>query len=431
MRSLNQEATMTRMDTIDIEPERVSDEAVRGYASGHDADNRNVAKIATGSPAVAKAPPAVPIVQPAERPANNAPAEPPASVPPRRRLPTLRTMLMAGGILAVAIGAGVVWLHGGRYASTDDAYVQAAKLLVSTDVSGLVASVDVRNNQAVTQGQLLFRIDPRQFQIALDNARANLSDTALTIESMKEDYRRMLSDVAAQEAQVALDQVTYDRLADLVAKGDTPQQNYDRARFTLALDKSRLESLRQTAKVQLAKLDNKPDIAVTEHPLYLQAKAQVDEAQRQLDHTEVHAPFDGIVTQVDALQPGTYLVSQTAALTNTGAVALVSKDQMWIEAQMKETDLTYVRPGNHVDISIDTYPGHVWSGTVDSISPASGSEFSILPAQNSSGNWVKVVQRIPVRIRVDRKPGEPDLRAGMSAYISIDTQHQRSLRDLF
>ena len=125
------------------------------------------------------------------------------------------------------------------------------------------------------------------------------------------------------------------------------------------------------------------------------------------------------------------MVSQTAALTNTGAVALVSTDRMWIEAQMKETDLTYVKPGNHVDISVDTYPGRVWSGRVESISPASGSEFSILPAQNSSGNYVKVVQRIPVRIRIDRKPGDPDLRAGMSVYVSIDTGHRRSLRDLF
>ena len=142
-------------------------------------------------------------------------------------------------------------------------------------------------------------------------------------------------------------------------------------------------------------------------------------------------PFDGIVTQVDALQPGTYLVSQTAALTNTGAVALVSTEQMWVEAQMKETDLTYVKPGDHVDISVDTYPGRVWAGTVESISPASGSEFSILPAQNSSGNYVKIVQRIPVRIRIDRKPEDPVLRAGMSVYVSIDTGHRRSLRDLF
>lgn len=383
-------------------------------------------------PALAKAPAGAPPKAPGAVTAVDIPMQPPdARQRGPARLPSVRTMLMAGGIVAVAIGAGVFWLLGGRYASTDDALVRASKLLVSTDVSGLVASVDVRENEAVKAGQVLFRIDPRQFQIALDNARANLAQTALTVEAMKEDYQRMLRDIAAQEAAVALDQVTNDRLADLVKKDAVSQANYDRARFTLALDQNKLKSLREAAKVQLARLAGNPDILVTEHPLYQQAKAQVDEAQRQLDHTQVRAPFDGIVTQVDTLQPGTYVVAQTAALTNTGAVALVSSEHLWVEAQMKETDLTYVKPGDPVDISVDTYPGRVWKGTVESISPASGSEFSILPAQNSSGNWVKVVQRIPVRVRIDRKPGDPVLRAGMSVYVDIDTGHRRSLSDLF
>jgi membrane fusion protein (multidrug efflux system) len=137
-----------------------------------------------------------------------------------------------------------------------------------------------------------------------------------------------------------------------------------------------------------------------------------------------------VVTQVDALQPGTYLVSQTAAMTQSGAIALVSDNQAWVTAQMKETDLTYVKPGNQVDITVDTYPGQVWSGTVDSVSPASSSEFSVLPAQNSSGNWVKVVQRVPVRIGITRKPDASVLRSGMSVYVSIDTGHRRSLGDL-
>jgi membrane fusion protein (multidrug efflux system) len=198
----------------------------------------------------------------------------------------------------------------------------------------------------------------------------------------------------------------------------------------LQLDQSKLVSLQHTAQVQLAKLDGNPNIPVIEHPLYRQAKAQVDEAQRQLDHASVHAPFSGVVTQVDALQPGTFLVAQTAAMTQTGAVALVSDNRVWVTAQMKETDLTYAKPGNHVDVAVDTYPGQVWSGTVDSISPASSSEFSVLPAQNSSGNWVKVVQRIPVRIGITRKPGTPVLRSGMSVFVSIDTGHRRTLGDL-
>jgi membrane fusion protein, multidrug efflux system len=342
----------------------------------------------------------------------------------------LRMLLMAGGILAVAAVAGVMWLDGGRYVSTDDASVQAAKLMVSTDVSGLVSSVDVHEGQAVKAGDVLFRIDPRQFQIALDNAKANLAETALTVESMKQDYRRMLSDVAAQQAKVDLDQATYDRYADLVRTDAVSRANYDQARFTLAADKSTLESLRQQAAVQLARLGGNADIPVTQHPQYLEAKAQVDEAQRQLDHTVVRAPFDGTATQVDALQPGTYLVSQTAALTNTGAIALVSTDNIWVDAEMKETDLTYVKPGDHVDVTVDTYPGRVWSGTVESISPASGSEFSILPPQNASGNWVKIVQRIPVRIRIDRKSQQLPLRAGMSVTVEIDTGHHRALSEI-
>jgi membrane fusion protein (multidrug efflux system) len=251
----------------------------------------------------------------------------------RRR--QLRMLLMIGGVFVVAAAAGVIWLRGGRYVSTGDAYVQAAKLMVSTDVSGIVSSVDVHEGQLVKAGNVLFRIDPRQFQIALDNAKANLAQTALTIESMKQDYKRMLSDVAAQQSQVQLDQANNDRFATLVHSDVVSKANYDQARFTLAADKNKLESLRQQAAVQLARLAGNADIPEMQHPQYMQAKAQVDEAQRQLDHAVVRAPFDGTVTQVDTLQPGTYLVSQTAALTNSGAVGLVSTEDVWVDASVK------------------------------------------------------------------------------------------------
>ncbi|MPZ38293.1 MAG: HlyD family efflux transporter periplasmic adaptor subunit [Rhizobiales bacterium] len=347
----------------------------------------------------------------------------------RRRL--LRILLTAAGILVVVIGSLVIYLHGGRYASTDDAYVQAAKLVVATDVSGLVSTVDVREGQEVRAGDVLFRLDPRQFEIALNNAKAQLNETALTIESMKEDYKRMLSDIKAQQSQVSLDQATFDRFATLVRSDTASRAQYDQARFTLATDQNKMESLKQQAQVQLARLAGNPDIPVSEHPQYQQIQAQVDEAQRQLDHSVVRAPFSGIVTQVDALQPGTYLVSQTAALTSAGAIGLVSNERVWVDAFMKETDLTYAKPGDPVAISVDTYPGRTWSGTVQSISPASASQFSVLPAQNASGNWVKVVQRIPVRISVQRKPGDPVLRSGMSVSVDIATGHRRSWRDLF
>jgi membrane fusion protein (multidrug efflux system) len=372
----------------------------------------------------AKAPPAAP--------KTTVPDLSPATIPPkRRRRPSLRLILMAGGILVVLIGTFVFWLQGGRYASTDDAYVDSAKVLVTTDVSGLVSTVNVHEGEQVKAGQLLFQVDPLQFQIALNNAKNNLNEVALTVQSMKDDYQDMLSNVAAQQAQVALDQVTFERDAALLGDATVPRQTYDQARYTLELDKARLLSLQQLAQVQISKLSGNANIAVTEHPLYRQAQAQVDEAQRQLSHTSVRAPFDGVVTQVDALQPGTYLVAQTAAETEQGAIALVSDSDVWVTAQMKETDLTYVKPGDHADISVDTYPGRTFDGVVQSVSPAAGSEFSVIPAENTSGNWVKVVQRIPVKIRFQHAADMPIFRAGMSVYVSIDTGHKRTLSDLF
>jgi membrane fusion protein (multidrug efflux system) len=349
----------------------------------------------------------------------------------RRDRRRLRIHLMVGGVALVALVSAVAWFMGGRYASTDNAYVRAAKLMVSTDISGIVSEVNVKEGQTVKAGDVLFQVDPQQFRIALDNAAASLAQIALNIESMKQDYRRMTSDIASQEAQVSLAQANYDRADALVKTGSGSRATYDQMRFTLETAKKQLQALNDQAKVQLARLAGNADIAPKDHPSYRQVKAQVDEAQRQLDHTTVRSPFNGIVTQVAALQPGTYLVAQTAALTNTGAVALVSTDDIWVEENMKETELTYVRIGNHVDISIDTYPDREWSGTVESISPASGAEFSLLPAQNTSGNWVKIVQRITVKVKVDRKPDDPPLRSGMSVYVYIDTKHRRSLADLF
>lgn len=342
-----------------------------------------------------------------------------------RRLRLLRPILMIVGILAVALGGFIWWLTGGRYVSIDDAYVQAAKLSVSTDVSGIVGEVDVHEGEQVSKGQVLFRLDPRQFQIALDGAKADLIQTGLTIESMKRDYQRMLRDIDAKAADVENDQANFARFAGLVKNGAVTRAEYDNARFRLAADQQVLAALREQAAVQLAKLNGKPDIEVTTAAQYLAAKARVDEAERELDHTVVRAPFDGIVTQVDQLQPGQYLAA------SSGAFGLVSNERVWVEANPKETELTWVKPGDRASVEVDTYPGRHWEGVVESIAPNSGSEFSILPAQNSSGNWVKVVQRIPLRVRVDRRPGDPPLRTGMSVEVEIDTGHHRSLADFF
>jgi membrane fusion protein (multidrug efflux system) len=344
--------------------------------------------------------------------------------PPARRRRWLRPVLMLGGVLALVVGGGWYWLQSGGTAGTDDAYVQADKLLVATDVSGIVQRIAVKEGEAVQPGQLLFALDPAPFRNALDAAQAQLEQTRLTLLAMQADYRRMQRDISAQQAEVQLAQVQFDRKAKLVGNGAVSHSDYDQARYGLTQAQQQLESLRVQAQVQLAKLGGTPDAPVEQLPQYQGDLARVAEAQRQLDHTEVKAPFAGIVTQVSQLQPGQYLGASTPAF------ALVSTDHVWVDAQPKETDLTYVRPGQPVEVTIDTYPGRTWHGTVESISPASGGTFSVLPAQNSSGNWVKVVQRIPVRIRVDRAPDSPPLRAGMSAVVSIETGHQRHLSDL-
>jgi membrane fusion protein, multidrug efflux system len=345
----------------------------------------------------------------------------PAKAPPGRHRHRLRWALFA--LLPFAlIAGGYLYVAGGAVMSTDDAYVEADKVGISTDVPGMVKEVDVAENQSVAAGQVLYRLDPRQFQIALDNAKANLAQTQLTVESMKQDYRRMLRDIETQQAQVELDQTTFDRYAMLVKSDAVTKANYDQTRFTLQADKSKVASLKQQADVQLAKLGGNPDIPVTEHPQYLQAKSQVDEAQRQLDDTVVKAPFAGIVTDVPSIAPGKYLQASTTAFY------LVATDHVWINSNPKETELTYVRPGQPVAVTVDTYPDRQWHGTVESISPAAAQEFQLLPAQNTSGNWVKVVQRIPMRVRVDTSDrSQPPLRAGMSVEVDVDTGHARGV----
>jgi membrane fusion protein (multidrug efflux system) len=337
----------------------------------------------------------------------------------------LRRVLMIGGVVLVALVSLAFWLTGGRYVSTDDAYVQAAKLMVSTDVSGLVQDVDVREGQHVKKGQVLFRLDPRPFRIALENAKAQLAQNSLNVKSMQEDYQRMLRDADAQRAQVELAQRNYARYAGLLKANAIAAATYDQARLSLATSQQQLQALRQTAQTQLAKLGGSASGPVDQNPQYQQAATQVREAQRQLDHAVVRAPFDGIVSEVDALQPGTLVISAMSAFTTTSAVGLVSGKNVWVEAQMKETDLTHVHNYSPVSFTIDTYPGIKCTGHVDAISQGTGSAFSVLPAENASGNWVKVVQRIPVRVKIDECPGNPALRAGMSVEVSMDTGKRR------
>ncbi len=343
----------------------------------------------------------------------------------RRARKLLRYALFALGAATLIAGGLWYYLTGGRYVTTDDAYVQANVLTVSTDVSGIVDQIPVHEGELVSKGQVLFRLDPDKFQIALDNARANVAQAELTLRSLQADYLRAQRQVAAQAAQVHADQATYDRYATLVQqRGITPQQ-FDDAKYKLAADQATVGAGDAQVTAALARLGGRADIPIAQMPAYRQAAAQLAEAQREFDHSIVRAPFNGMVTEVNKLQIGQFLAAGTAAFGLTAA------DDMWVAAEPKETQLTYVRPGQSASVTIDAYPGHVWHGTVQSVARATDLEFSVLPAENSSGNWVKVVQRVPVRVDIQQGPDDPPLSAGMSAEVSIDTHHHRSLAELF
>jgi membrane fusion protein (multidrug efflux system) len=343
----------------------------------------------------------------------------------RRSRHLLRYGLFALGAAVLIVGGLWYYLSSGRYVSTDDSYVEANVLTVSTDVSGIVDQIPVHEGEHVAKGQVLFRLDPDKFQIALDNASANLGQTELTLRSLKADYLRAQRQLAAQAAVVQADQATYDRYAALVRRGAITQQQFDDAKYKLAADQATVGANNANVTSVLARLGGKADMPIDQMPAYKQAAAQLAEARRDYNHAIVRAPFDGIVTQVNKLQPGEFLPAGTAAF------GLVQTGDTWIAAEPKETALTYVRPGQTATVTVDAYPGHIWHGTVQSVAPATDQEFSVLPAENSSGNWVKVVQRVPVRVDIKPDPNQPPLSAGMSAEVSIDTHHHRTLADLF
>jgi len=332
------------------------------------------------------------------QPAGQSAAQAPAPKAPAKRRSVLRPILMLGGIAVVVVGSGYFWLNGGRYMSTDDAYVQAAEVNATTDISGIVAQVD--------------------------GARAKLAETALTLTAMEEDYQRMLREADTARAQVSGDQASFGRYASLIKSGGVTRAEFDDAKYKLQADQANVAALDEASKTQLAKLGGDATKPVDQLPDYLSGQADVAEAQRQLDHTIVRSPFNGIVTNVESVQPGQYLAASAAAF------GIVSTDDVFVTAQPKETQLTHVRDGQPVTITVDSYPGSTWKGEVQAIAPASGSQFSLLPAENSSGNWVKVVQRIPVRIKIIGGPADLPLRAGMSVVVAIDTGHVRHVNDL-
>lgn len=345
-------------------------------------------------------------------------AETPAEAAPRRRW--LRPLLFALLPLALIAG-GYSYVVGGRVMSTENAYVHADMVGVSTDVSGIVSEVDVRENQHVNVGDVLFRLDDLPFRLAVTRADAQIGIVAAELGALKTSYRDMQAQIAQAQVDVDYYEREVERQQQLIARNIASQVTFESAQRNVQSARQKVASLDQQLAGIAANLAGDPNILVEKHPRSIQAVAQRDEAARQLAHTVVKAPMGGIVTNVPSLQPGQYLASSTAAFS------IVATDHMWIDANPKETELTYVRPGQPVEIAVDTYPDDTWHGSVESVSPASAGSFSLLPAQNTSGNWVKVVQRIPMRVRIDTPAEKPPLRAGMSVVIDVDTGHARGV----
>jgi membrane fusion protein (multidrug efflux system) len=324
-------------------------------------------------------------------------------------------------VLPLALIAGGYWyVTGGQVMSSDDAYVEADKVGVSTDVSGIVKDLDVTENQHVDSGQVLYHLDDLPFRIALNRADAQVGMVRDTLNSLKANYRDMQTQITQAQYDIGYYATEFHRQQDLLNAHVASQQTFDTARRNLQNAQQKLASLNQQLAAIAANLDGDPDGPVEKNPRYLDALAQRDEAARQLAHTVVRASFAGIVTNVPSIAPGKYLPASTTAFF------LVATDHVWVNANPKETELTYVHSGQPVTVTVDTYPDVEWDGAVASISPAASQEFALLPAQNTSGNWVKVVQRISMRVRVDTSDKNlPPLRAGMSVEVNVDTGHTR------
>ena len=345
------------------------------------------------------------------------PVQPPAA---RRRRALLRPLLFALLPVALAVGA-YEYVTGGQVMATDNAYVQAQTVGVSTDVSGLVAAVAVHDNQHVKKGDVLFRLRDKSFRIALEGAQGQLGAVRNQVLTQQAAFKQAVSQIAQAEADIPYYETVFKRQQDLASSVVASRATFDQAQHDLTAARQKVAVAQAQAQAMLAQLGNDASQPVEDNPFFKQAKAAVDAAQRDLDDTVVRAPFDGTVTNVDALQAGSYLRASQPGFS------LISDTDLWVEASPKETELTYVEPGQRATVTVDTYPGVVWTGAVDSISPASGSSFSLLPAQNTTGNWVKVVQRIPMRVRLDLPPGKPPLRVGMSVVVEVDTGHARGL----
>lgn len=329
----------------------------------------------------------------------------------------LRPVLLGAVPLAVLAVAAAIWLAGGRFVDTDDAYVKADKLPVSVDVAGTVREVFVQENQAVATGEPLFTLDRAPYEVALAKASAGLARARTDIAALKASYREQQAQIALAKTRERFAAREYRRRADVAAQGYLPANSLDDAEEQVDLAHQQTLALEHDLARIAATLGGSVELPAERHPEYLAAAAALAQAKLDLARTTVRAPFAGVVSNLPKV--GTYLAPGTAAL------ALVGGEAPWIEANFTERDLTHVHAGQPAEVRFDIYPGREWRGVVDSISPATGAEFSVIPPQNASGNWIKVTQRIPVRIELLPDEQVPTLRAGLSAWVRIDTGRHR------
>ena len=347
-------------------------------------------------------------------PDSGEPAPLPQPQPKKRN--TRRIALMVSVPLLIALVGGYFWLTGGRYASTDNAYVQQNRVTISPQVSGRIVAAPVHENEAVATGDVLFKIDDAPYRIALASAEAALASARLQVEELRAAENAAVAAVNAAKDDVAFNQKAFDRQKGLLAKGVTSQAAFDQAEQNLHTAEQALAQASEREESSRSALGGDVAIKTDDHPTVLAATARRDQAALDLANTVVTAPAPGVVAQAGRLLVGEQVGPSSAVMS------LVESGTSWVEANFKETDLARMHPGQKATIEIDAYPGHTFEAEVASIGAGTGAEFSLLPAQNATGNWVKVVQRVPVRIRFAESTDHVPLRTGLSASVSVDTE---------
>jgi membrane fusion protein (multidrug efflux system) len=331
----------------------------------------------------------------------------------------LRMILLVGlPALVLVIGLGI-YLSGGRYISTDNAYVGAQKVLITPDISGKITNVAIREGQHVNPGDELFSLDREPFALALAQVKAKLDTARSDFDKLKSNLKSLNTLAELAEKNVDLKQRDVDRKTKLVSSQAGSQADLDTALAAVITAKLQAEFAVQQRDTTLNQLLGDPDLPLERFREYAQAKAALDNAQRDFDHTIVRAPMSGTATQVDNIQLGRFVAAGTPVLS------VIDDQAPWVDAKPKETDNTYLRIGQKATIDVDSFPDRTFTGTVVAVSPGTGAQFSILPPQNATGNWVKVVQRLPVRIAFDKSEDTKLLRSGMSVNVDIDTGHSR------